>query len=264
MLTDDLLNELLKLPWEHEEYEQPIRQVQRLKTILIDRARNQQPDEREFVWFRERLIANQDLKPLLPPFLSDCRTLDTFWNFISDRYSGDGSHRKRSEFIETQFKSILDHLEGLTPSPVDGAIETLLTVVTQANVKRAWEKCIERRKTDPDGAVTMAQALLATVCKHILEEAQVGYDKNEQVTGLVNKALETLGLLPEHLGNPWVKQIGQGCKCISVGVFELYRTDSDTKGVGPEHELISPLFAEFAVNASMILAAFLLAVWEKQ
>lgn len=35
----------------------------------------------------------------------------------------------------------------------------------------AWTKVIERRSSDPEGAVTMARTLLESVCKHILDEA---------------------------------------------------------------------------------------------
>ncbi len=34
-----------------------------------------------------------------------------------------------------------------------------------------WKKALERRHSDPDGAITSARTLLETVCKRILDEA---------------------------------------------------------------------------------------------
>jgi hypothetical protein len=251
-------------PWEDELTEDPLDHVERLKAILISRAKNGQPAEKEFAWLRRQLISNEELKPLVPTFLSQRRTLSEFWNFISGMFDGDGSHRKRADYLESEFKPLLDRLEGLHATPVDDSMDSLLSVVDRDHVRRAWSKAADRRAHDPDGAVTMAQTLVETVCKHILDEARAGYEKSDDIGNLLPATLKVLELRPEEQSNPWVRQVCQGCRSIVTGVHELRKTDSDSKGVGTDHDLIDPIFAEFAVNAAGALSAFLIGAWEKK
>lgn len=48
-----------------------------------------------------------------------------------------------------------------------------LSSIDSERVKRLWTKALERRVSDPDGAITAARTLLESVCKHILDDRGV-------------------------------------------------------------------------------------------
>jgi len=49
-------------------------------------------------------------------------------------------------------------------------ISEALASFDEAGVREAWRKALERRSSDPEGAITSAKTLLETVCKHIIED----------------------------------------------------------------------------------------------
>ena len=55
--------------------------------------------------------------------------------------------------------------------PADEIISKALISFDESGVHDAWQKALDRRTTDPEGAITAAKTLLETVCKHIIDEA---------------------------------------------------------------------------------------------
>ncbi|PSH11283.1 hypothetical protein B7R74_21715 [Yersinia pseudotuberculosis] len=52
--------------------------------------------------------------PLLPPFVRECRSLKQFWGFIKPKIE---SYANRINYINEEFLSLFDYLEGKNTSP---------------------------------------------------------------------------------------------------------------------------------------------------
>jgi hypothetical protein len=81
--------------------------VDRVKTILVDRATGGQPSDDEYVELRHDLIASS-IKDVLPRFILTCRTIREFWSFIQPKFP---SYRERSAYLQEEFTPILNSLE---------------------------------------------------------------------------------------------------------------------------------------------------------
>ena len=63
----------------------------------------------------------------------------------------------------------MDHLEKESQSPSDENISESISLIDANEVHNAWQKAVQMRQDDPEGAITAARTLLETVCKHILD-----------------------------------------------------------------------------------------------
>ncbi len=66
---------------------------------------------------------------------------------------------------------LIDHLEGANRTPADAVVRDV-----SEGVHKVWIKALERRHTDPEGAITSARTLLETVCKRVFDEIGMEYD----------------------------------------------------------------------------------------
>jgi phage terminase large subunit-like protein len=60
-------------------------------------------------------------------------------------------------------------LEAESRTPSDAAITATVKAVSSDYIQETWHKALERRASDPEGAITAARTLLESVCKHILD-----------------------------------------------------------------------------------------------
>jgi hypothetical protein len=49
----------------------------------------------------------------------------------------------------------------------------LLSRLSPEAVQTVWQRALERRISDPEGAITAARSLLEAVCKHVLDDLGV-------------------------------------------------------------------------------------------
>ena len=80
--------------------------------------------------------------------------------------------------------------------PADELISETLLSFDESGVHHAWRKALDRRVSDPEGAITAAKTLVETVCKHIIEEAGGTYGDNDDLPKLYATASEHLNLAP--------------------------------------------------------------------
>jgi hypothetical protein len=55
---------------------------------------------------RQTLLSDDRVGPLLPDFVTECRTSRDFWNYIQRAFSGSGAYAQRSRYIEAQLLPI--------------------------------------------------------------------------------------------------------------------------------------------------------------
>lgn len=121
---------------------------------------------------RQELIAHKDLSSKVPAFVLRCRDTSQFWQYIKHEF---GTHAERRKFIWDSFGPLLDHLEVADHSPAANPIGEKLGALDSDNVHRIWQKALDRRTDDPEGAITAARTLLESVIKHILDDADIKY-----------------------------------------------------------------------------------------
>ncbi len=121
-----------------------------------------------------------------------------------------------------------------------------------------WAKALERRGTDPEGAITAARTLLEAVLKRILDARGVRYGSGDDLPALYRTVAVALDLAPEQQAADAVKSVLGGVAGIVSGLGTLRNKLSDAHGRGG----VAPVAAEarhaaLAVNVAGAVAAFL-------
>ena len=146
-------------------------------------------------------------------------------------------------------------------SPADQLISKSLISFDEAGVHQAWEKALERRGSDPEGAVTAAKTLLETVCKHIIDDAGGSYGDNDDLPKLYHTAAEHLNLAPSQHTEPLFKTILGNCHSVVGTLAGLCNKLGDAHGQGKKQVRLLPRHAELAVNLAGSVATFLVSTW---
>src|SRR5262249_51266757 len=146
--------------------------------------------------------------------------------------------------------------------PADDTVATALAKVDLSHIQEAWQKALDRRSSDPEGAITAARTLLETVCKHVLDERQVTYDDHADLPKLYSLVAAELNLSPSQHVERVFKQILGGCHAVVEGLGALRNKLSDAHGRGKAGVKPAPRHAELAVNLAGTVATFILATWE--
>lgn len=147
---------------------------------------------------------------------------------------------------------------------MDETVSSILFKVDSEHVQEAWRKALERRASDPDGAITSARTLLETVCKHILDNEQIEYDEKADLPKLYTLAASQLNLAPSQHTEKVFKQILGGCQAVVEGLGALRNRLSDAHGKGKAGVRPDQEHAQLAVNLAGAVATFLISTWEKK
>jgi len=149
-------------------------------------------------------------------------------------------------------------------TPSDSVINEILTAVDSEAIRSAWNKALERRLVDPEGAITSARTLLEAVCKHILEENHIPYNDRDDLPKLYGLTAKQLNLSPSQHTEQLFKQILGGCHAVVEGLGSLRNKLSDAHAGGKAAVRPLPRHAELAVNLAGTMATFILATWEQK
>lgn len=236
-------------------------QVETMQNILVDRATvgGSLQDSNDYTRQRQVLLADPTIAGLLPSFVRTTRTLDQFWPFIKQKFP---SYMERREYIWEEFRPVLDFLDGAGASPSDAGVSQAIAKFDAAHIQAAWQKALERRTTDAEGAITSARTLLESVCKHILDAAGTPYEDSPDMNKLYRQTAERLNIAPTQHTEQIFKQILGGCTSVVEGLGALRNRLSDSHGKNKTAVKPAPRHAELAVNLAGALATYLLATWD--
>ena len=226
--------------------------------MLVARATGSFPDDAEYRRLRQALVADDLTGQRLPRFVRTCRDLGQFWGYIkgrSDTYQG------RREHIWEAFRGLLDSLEGSAVTPSDPKVSESLESLDADAVAAQWRRALERRSSDPEGAITAARTLLESVCKHILDDLHVPYSADGDLPALYKLTAETLNLAPSQYTEEVFKRILGGCHTVVNGLASVRNRLSDSHGHGRAAARPAPRHAELAVNLAGAVSSFLVATW---
>ena len=227
--------------------------------MLVSHATGQHADDQEYKVFRRELRQNPRLSKKLPRMVHVCRDLSEFWSFIKPKF---GTYAERREYIRSEFDAILTMLESEAVTPSDSSISEALRYVDSDYVQESWQKALERRASDPQGAITAARTLLESVCKHILDESGVAYDEASDIPKLYSLTARQINLSPSQHTERVFKQILGGCQAIVEGLGALRNRLSDAHGKSSTAARPAARHAELAVNLSGAMATFLMHTWQ--
>ena len=229
--------------------------------MLIAQATGGSVDSRAYQHLRQELIGHPLLKDIVPRFVRTCRSTAEFWQFIKYKFP---SYAERREYIWEEFRPIFVRIDGDAGTPADLSVSTALEKFDIETVHQLWLKALERRETDPEGAITLARTLLETVCKHILDAHEIEYESSSDLPALYKAVAKTLNIAPSQHSESIFKQILGGCSAVVEGLGSLRNRLSDAHGQGRNPVRPAPRHAELAVNLAGATATFLVATHKGQ
>ena len=240
--------------------DQLLDKIHRLRNIMLAAATANGEDAQGYKSLREALMKDAAIGPLLPPAVKRHAYLG---EFIESMKAELGRYSERREHIRKQFAPLIERLENASASPLDEVAAVAMNAIDSEHVRGAWEKALERRATDPEGAITAARTLLETVCKHILDEDGISYSIGAELPHLFHATLEHMDVAPSQQTEQVFKAILGNCESIVGNLASVRNRLSDAHGRGRDGASPAPYHAELAVNLAGAVATFLVAVWEE-
>jgi hypothetical protein len=149
-----------------------------------------------------------------------------------------------------------------TGSPADDSISATLAAFDPTQVHARWTVAMQRRASEPAGAITLARTLLEDVCKWILDQAGETWQEADDLPALYRKLAKVLRLAPDDHTEQVFKQILGSCQSVVESLGALRNKLSDAHSPGPKRARPQPRHAELAVNLAGAMATFLVATWE--
>jgi hypothetical protein len=232
----------------------------KLRSIISAHATGDTMNDIEFRLLRAEFFNDPDTKALLPRFVRENVDGAGIWSYLKDFHTGSGAYAARRKHISAQFQPLLDFLSE-SGTPADAGITASLEQYDADGVQHVWQKALQRRKLDPEGAITSARTLLEEVCKHILEDAgSVPHDKWD-LPKLYGEASKTMNLAPSQHTEDVFKRILGGCQNIVENLGGLRNKISDAHGGGRQKVKPAERHAALAVNLAGSMAMFLIETW---
>lgn len=232
-----------------------IDKIEGIQNMLVAHVTGGQASDTDYKEIRSELITNAAIKDEIPTFLKKYQNLSQFWAFIKKKFS---TYQARREFIWNSFSTILAKLESEQNYPLDDIASQKLEKINQSYIQKEWQKALERRADDPEGAITSARSLLETVCKFVLDTKQIQYKDSDDLPKLYKQTSEVLNLSPTQHTENIFKEILSGCISVVKGLGSLRNKLSDAHGKGITYVAPSQRHAEFAVNIAGATSIFLL------
>jgi len=213
----------------------------------------------EYRALRDEIINHHLLKDIVPRFVRTCRSPSEFWQFIKFKFP---TYAERRQFIWEEFRPMFERLDGSAAAPSDQSVSATLQRFNADTVHQLWSKALERRESDPEGAVTLARTLLESVCKHILDEHSLTYRNDADLPALYRQTAEILNVAPSQHSEQIFRQILGGCTAVVEGLGALRNKLSDAHGQGSRTVRPAARHAELAVNLAGAVAIFLVTTHE--
>ena len=243
-----------------EELRNDLERAESLQNIMRSTAEGGSREDPGYKLLRQYFIEKSELKQVIPSFIRTSRDLHQFWSFIKPKF---GSYQERRSFLWSEFSPLMDFLEGKNIKPSDITISEGLKSFDEDGINAIWTKALERRKSDPEGAITMARTLMESVCKHILDSSNVVYDKDKtELPDLYKLTSKELNIAPSQHTTEVFKQILGGVASVVNGLGALRNRLGDAHGKGKAQIRPAQRHAQLAVNLAGATALFLIETWQ--
>jgi hypothetical protein len=131
-----------------------------------------------------------------------------------------------------------------------------------AGVHGVWQKALERRHTDPEGAITSARALLEKVCRLVLDERGIAYSEGLDLPVLMKMTVEQLKLAPAGSSDMSFKRMLGNAAAVVEGLCSLRNKIGNAGAEGERPVKPSARHAQLAANIAGMAAIFVVETWE--
>lgn len=229
-----------------------------LENILLASCEGYWGGSDDYVELRRMFMSDPVLRPLLPEFVRTCRDLQHFWPFIK---GVSPKWEPRRLFVRNELSPLFQHLEGANSAPVDSLVSEVLQTFDANGVHFVWIKALERRHTDPEGAITTARTLLETVCKRVLDELNETYSDQSDLPALYKAVALSLNIAPSQHTQETFRRILGGATSIVEGLGSLRNKIGDAHGQGKKAVRPTARHAQLAVNLAGTMATFIIETW---
>lgn len=200
------------------------------------------------------------LESCVHPTTVDAATQKTRVERINSHLQHDGYRLTRSGSISGSPVFTVDaHAVG---SPADAAISSTLQRFEPDQIHGRWTAALDRRGSDPAGAITLARTLLEDVCRWLLDDLGEAAADQDDLPALYRKLSKKLKLAPDDHSEQVFKQILGSCQSVVEALGALRNKLGDAHGGGPRRARPAARHAELAVNLAGSMATFLVATWE--
>ncbi len=228
-----------------------------LQDILVSRATGIESDAQEYTYLRKYFLDNTSVSEKLPDFVRTKRDLGQFWQFIKKKFD---TYAERREYIWESFEDLLNVLEvpGINGIFTDDTFEERLKKYGANSIHKEIQKALERKVSDPEGAITTARTILESTCKFILDERSMPYTDNTDLSVLYKNVAHELKLSPDQHSEDLFKQILGGCSAVVNGLGTMRNKFGDAHGKGIKKIKPKPRHAELAVYLSGSMSIFLI------
>jgi hypothetical protein len=217
---------------------------------------------REYESARASVLADSSAAKLAPECVRRCRTADEVWSYIKARDLP--TYESRRQFLGDEFEPLLSALERFESSPLDQLVSIGTRHLDSASVSAAWTKAIERRASDPEGAVTAARSLLESTCKTVLDDRNEPYAERDDLPALYRRVQRALKLAPSAHTEEQFRSILGACTTIIKELGSLRNRISDSHAPGRKVFRPAERHAALAVNLAGSMALFLMETHEAE
>jgi len=215
----------------------------------------------EYRVLRQELMDDPLIGPRLPVGVRTCRSSVEVWRYINPLFP---TYAERRAFWKSELDPLLSEMENGTGTPSTELAEMVLGSVDLPHIQTYWRKALERKSTDPEGALTAARSLIESTCKHILDEAGETYDDKGDVRALYRQTVTRLNLAPDQHSEQIIKQVLQGCQSVVEGLATMRSVLGDAHGKSAKSAKPLPIHAELGVNFAGSMCTFLLQTWDRR
>lgn len=237
-------------------YKDDLEKGEYLKNIMIARATNEESNEEHYKELRRYFINYK--KDIVPDIVRQNRDFNQFWEFIKYKYS---HYDERRRYIHGEFNDFLEKLEEEI-MPNSEYVKNAMKNMDSALILAEWNKALDRKKDDPEGAITISKSLLESVLKHILDDLDIRYTTKEDLPQLYKKVSKQLNLYPEQHEEESFKKILGSCANIINELSNIRNGVGDAHGKGRKVYRPSERHAGLVVNLSGTMALFLIQTFE--
>jgi hypothetical protein len=231
-----------------------------LQTVLLRACEGHRgpADAHAYIELRRVMRRDPELERRLPEFVLAHRDLPHLWSYIKDI---DPKWEPRRKHVRDALAPLFDHLQAVGARGETKASEALKSLDAES-VYAVWQKALERRHSDPEGAIACARTLLETVCKHVLDERDITYSETLDLPVLVKMTAEQLNLAPTHHSETAFKRILVGAASVIEGLGSLRSRIDEAHGHGRRPARPVARHAQLAVGMAGAAATFIIETWE--
>lgn len=226
------------------------------KNMLISIATGGEQDAKIYEYTRSKFIESSILKPYIPSWLKTCRTVKEYWSFIKENRQ---HYSDRRTFLSREFSAVLDYFEFGMISPINYSIK-----FDEAYIHNEWEKALDRKTKDPEGAITISRTLIESVLKFILKEQGIEFNQNADLSEIYKEVAKLLNLAPEQHQEVIFKQILGGSSAIVNGLGQMRNKLGDSHGTNGLSAKPEERHSELAVNLAGTMSIFLYKTYKEK